>query len=333
MTQVLIQPADFSVAGKAITGVVIRDNVTPTGNYFASTGAFKMPPNSLALAVNFMVGGNPASIVLFNGMPLVGHLSAAQDSFSLAASFASDDVSVDVNLTGKHVNRPPHALFEPKGPFECNAFGGSNVVLHGGGSTDPDNDIATFFWNVDGGAATPGKDLATFLPLGNNDTWMTVIDAAGAPDSDFASLKVQDTTPPLLTATVSPTCLWPPNHSMILYQFGAGIDATATDICDPTPQITVIGVTSDQPPSGGGQGNQDPDVLFGAKGLCVRSERQGTDPAGRHYSVTLQAKDASGNATTKVVTITVAHDQAGSKCPNVDPGRVVGEGDPRCTAN
>jgi hypothetical protein len=115
-----------------------------------------------------------------------------------------------------------------------------------------------------------------------------------------------------------------------LYQFGDGLNATATDVCDPAPKIEVVGVTSNQPPTGGGSGNTTADVLFGKRAFCVNAERAGTVSTPRVYTVTVRATDASGNSATKDVTISVPHDQAGPGCTAVDPSRVVDDSDPRC---
>jgi hypothetical protein len=142
----------------------------------------------------------------------------------------------------------------------------------------------------------------------------------------------KDTTPPTLSLTVGPTCVWPPNHKMILYTFAGGLSAVAKDECDPSPVIKVVDVTSNQPPAGGGSGNTAPDFLFGTGALCVRSERDGTLSTDREYTVTVQATDASGNSTTQKSTIVVHHDQSDPKCDKVDGSRVVADDDPRCVA-
>ena len=71
---------------------------------------------------------------------------------------------------------------------------------------------------------------------------------------------------------------------------------------------------SDQPENGLGDGNSEPDCVLAPDGLsfAVRAERQGTEPGGRHYGITIVAMDACGNrsAATVAGTIYVQHDQS-----------------------
>ena len=105
------------------------------------------------------------------------------------------------------------------------------------------------------------------------------------------------------------------------------------DACDPVAAVAITNVVSNQPPLGGGQGNTNPDVLFGKKAFCIRAERQGTSSSPRTYTVTLGAKDFAGNTSAKSVSVVVNPNQSGMKCPNVNPARLVDDSDPRCTAN
>ena len=139
-----------------------------------------------------------------------------------------------------------------------------------------------------------------------------------------------DTEPPHVSASVSPSCLWPPNHSMVLFSPTAGLTVSVTDECDPAPAWTIIDVTSSQPPLGGGSGDTAPDVAWGSSSFCARSERDGMTGTARVYTVTIAARDASGNVAQAIATVSAAHDQS-APCPSVDPSRVVADGDTRCT--
>ena len=93
--------------------------------------------------------------------------------------------------------------------------------------------------------------------------------------------------------------------------------------------VTVRGASSSQPATGSGQGNQSPDVILGPGAVCLRSERQGTSKAGRTYTITIGARDASGNETLRDVAVQVNHDASGG-CGKVPSSRLVDDGDPRC---
>ncbi|HEX7937754.1 MAG TPA: hypothetical protein VF483_02110 [Gemmatimonadaceae bacterium] len=149
----------------------------------------------------------------------------------------------------------------------------------------------------------------------------------------MSDLVEKDMTPPSLTIRATPTCLWPPNHKLVVYNFTNGLEVVAKDECDAMPVVKIMDVTSNQDVSGDGSGKMSPDVSFGDHAMCVRATRAGMDSSDRIYTVHVQATDAGGNATTKVVTILVPHDQGeGAKCEKIDKARVVADGDTACVA-
>jgi molybdenum cofactor biosynthesis protein B len=73
--------------------------------------------------------------------------------------------------------------------------------------------------------------------------------------------------------------------------------------CDDAPLVRVVNVTSSEPANATGDGQTEPDVLFGTGAFCLRAERRGNGEKGpngkkngRVYTVTLEATDASGRA-------------------------------------
>ena len=144
-----------------------------------------------------------------------------------------------------------------------------------------------------------------------------VYDADWASDRETFSVKVQDTTPPELDVSVSPVCLWPPNHEFQLFKLGRELTYGLRDACDAEPQVKIVSVTSDEPADAQGSGSTGPDVRFGATTACVRAERSGTG-SGRSYTVELEARDASGNVSRKSVKVVVPHD--GWRPPRVPEG-------------
>ena len=152
------------------------------------------------------------------------------------------------------------------------------------------------------------------FPLGTTPFTCTATDTSSNSNSCNSQVVVKDTTPPIVdSVSASPNTLWPPNHKFVTVQ----ISVVAHDICDPNPKCAVTAISSSEPPTGGGQGNTQPDFLFTTEYMTspatlpvqLRAERQGTG-SGRVYTITVNCKDASNNvslpATTKV---TVAHNQ------------------------
>ena len=110
--------------------------------------------------------------------------------------------------------------------------------------------------------------------------------------------------PSIASVSASPNVLWPPNHKMV----PVGVAVAASDNCSAVTSH-VVGVTSNEPVNGLGDGNTDPDwVVTGPLTLLLRSERSGTG-TGRVYTVTVESSDAAGNKSTALTTVLVPHDQ------------------------
>jgi hypothetical protein len=126
--------------------------------------------------------------------------------------------------------------------------------------------------------------------------------------SNFVTAVV-DTTPPDLTLSATPSQLWPANHKFVPIT----ITVTTGDVCDPTPAITLVSITSNEAADATGSGNTSPDVRGAAFGTDdrqfeLRAERSGSG-SGRVYTITYEARDRSGNVTTRRVTVTVPKGQ------------------------
>src|SRR5262249_26800309 len=134
---------------------------------------------------------------------------------------------------------------------------------------------------------------------------VTATDTATNSTTCSTTVTVVDTTPPVIQSlTVSPSTLWPPNHKLA----SINVQARVTDTCGPaTWKIT--SVTSNESAGSKGSGKTAPDwQITGDHALKLRAERSGTG-SGRIYTITITAKDASGNTATKTVTVSVLHDQ------------------------
>jgi hypothetical protein len=121
-------------------------------------------------------------------------------------------------------------------------------------------------------------------------------------------LQILDVTAPAFDVTVSPNVLWPPDHKFV--EVTATI--STTDNCDRSPVVTLVSITSNEPPNG-----KDPDIQDAAFGtddrtFSLRAERDtGQGSTGRVYTITYRVTDKAGNATVKTATVTVPADQGG----------------------
>lgn len=135
--------------------------------------------------------------------------------------------------------------------------------------------------------------------------------AADAADAGAAScqaiLRIVDTTPPAVEEHM--VALWPPNHRMERIEPEQCV--TAIDACDPSVEVRLLWVSSDEPTDAEGDGHHMPDMTIDACGAVhVRAERQGGGD-GRVYRIGWRASDDSGNATLGVCMVEVPHDQRG----------------------
>lgn len=111
-----------------------------------------------------------------------------------------------------------------------------------------------------------------------------------------------DTTPPVLTVTLSPNNLHP-NKKLV------PITATITvkDDYDPAPEIKLESITPSEP----AERDDIRDASLGTddRQFTLKAEREGKNKAGRVYTVIYSATDGSGNKTTASATVTVPHDE------------------------
>jgi hypothetical protein len=148
---------------------------------------------------------------------------------------------------------------------------------------------------------------------------LDVSDGKGGTGNDDVQIVVDDTAPPSLLVSLSPSVLWPPNHKMVAISASREV----VDLCDADPQVQLefIGINESEtrntydPAFDGSLENgitqndiQGADLGTDDREFALRAERTGTG-AGRTYTVIYTASDDSGNATSATSTVTVPHNQ------------------------
>lgn len=239
-----------------------------------------------------------------NASPIDFLIDLSNKSFAISgAPFTFADGTATLTVAGTVVNQPPVANAGSPQTVECTSPTGGNVVLDATGSSDPDNDIGGMQWWVghafsstglvdtaSNALATRAEFVAPFVPPSLTTFYeLSVFDSRFDTSIAKTSVTVQDTIPPTLTVSALPDCLWLPSHKMVLYELGKSLTYTVKDPCDLHPVVSIIDVKSNQPATGGGSGNTNTDVAFGAGGLCIRAERDGTVSTDRQYTITVQA--------------------------------------------
>jgi len=124
--------------------------------------------------------------------------------------------------------------------------------------------------------------------------------------------QLVDVTPPtIVSVSVTPEVLWPPNHKMKTVT----VSAVVTDDTDLAPTWTILSVASNEPVTGPGDVTSPDWVITSPTTVQLRAERLGTG-TGRIYTITIQASDISGNTATATVNVTVPHDKGKHKGKN-----------------
>jgi len=219
-----------------------------------------------------------------------------------AGNIGSDAVTVSVIDT-----IPPTVNAGPDMTLEQESHAGTQVILNGT-ATDICSERFNFTWSENGivlanmANATDAPLTYTFN-LGTHIVTLNATDMAGNTGSDNVTITIIDTTPPEITVSVIPDSLWPPNHKYVQVEATVSVQ----DICDPSPTITLVSITSNEPDNGKGDGNTVNDiVILDNYTFEFRAERSGNG-VGRVYTITYQATDASGNSAQASATVTVNH--------------------------
>jgi hypothetical protein len=197
---------------------------------------------------------------------------------------------------------------------------GKAVTLNGTASSDPDADPLTYGWTQLSGPAVTLSDATSAMPSftapqvgagGQTLVFQLVVEDgtdASAPDTVTITVRDANQPPACDLARAAVGLLWPPNHKLV----AVGITGVA-DPEDQDVQVTVTGVTQDEPVNGLGDGDTSPDAVLQGGSALVRAERAGGG-TGRLYTVAFTAQDPSGASCTGTVTVCVPHDRRADEC-------------------
>jgi hypothetical protein len=212
---------------------------------------------------------------------------------------STDTVSITVVDT-----TPPTVYAGEDITVEQESYEGTEVTLSGNATDLVDTEL-DYVWTENGTILGNEANLTYTFNLGTHELALSATDDSGNTGSDTVVVTVVDTTPPEITISVTPEDLWPPNHKYV----EVIITVTVYDVCDPSPTITFVSMTSNEPDNakGIGDGNTIDDmVIVDDFTFELRAERAGNG-SGRIYTITYQATDASGNSAQASATVTVRH--------------------------
>ena len=183
----------------------------------------------------------------------------------------------------------------------------SDLVLEATSAAGASATFAATATDATGATLSYSHASGSTFALGTTAVTVTAVDAVGNRSTATFNVIVRDTTAPVFTAlsTNAPT-LWPPNHKMV----AVTVSGTATDAAG-SVSYRITSVTSNEPDNGLGDGDTANDIkITGAMTVDLRAERSGKGN-GRVYTITVEATDASGNKSTKTVTVGVPKSQGG----------------------
>jgi PKD repeat protein len=228
---------------------------------------------------------------------------------TLTATDGQYNATDAVNIIVQADTTAPVVDAGPDVNVEQESHEGTEVILNGTAT----NTVSTrfnFTWSENGmvlkdEANVTDTTLIYTFNLGTHIVTLNATDMAGNTASGNVTVTVIDTTPPEINATATPSALWPPNHKYVEVK----INVSVYDICDPSPTLTFVSITSNEPGNSVGDGNTANDiVIVNDFTFNLRAERSGTG-SGRTYTITYQATDISGNTAMASVTIEVPHNQ------------------------
>jgi hypothetical protein len=180
-------------------------------------------------------------------------------------------------------NTPPVLTLPADIVVEATSAAGATVNFNATATDAEDGTLGVLF------SRQPG----TVFPVGTTQVTATAQDSKGATATGAFNVTVRDTTAPVIRSLVaSPATITQNNGKMV----AVTITASAADAVDSTPTTRIISVSGSENIAGDFQ-------ITGDLTLQVRAKRSGK--ASRVYTITVESRDAAGNASTRTVAVTV----------------------------
>jgi hypothetical protein len=194
--------------------------------------------------------------------------------------------------------------------LECASEDGTEYTLNG---MVPEDDSVVIEWTTVPEVDLDDADTVTptgVFRLGVTTATLTATVGAGTPESDSATVTVEDTQPPVVRVRAEPRYLWPPNHELREVEIRVRVRDACGDEDD--VEVELIEAKSNEPDNGSGDGNtvndiQGADLGTDDRSVLLRAERAGNGD-GRVYTLTYRVTDAAGNQTDAEAKVYVPHD-------------------------
>jgi FG-GAP repeat len=274
------------------SGALVRTHQDPTGEFFGG-GVGAIGDQNGDGFEDYAVGDRGASEVrIFSGEDgtLLHSISlSASAGYSIAGSQDWNGDGVDDLWVGS------------VGTGAVYLATGAGTVLASAPDPAADPPMAPpqdmYGWSIavtDDLGADPQRDLI----VGNGAEAVGVYPGAG---SAYLVLLCADTKAPMLIVTISPSVLWPPNHT---YRTVVAT-VTVVDDIDTNLGFSLVSVTSNEADDGVDDGNTVNDiVVVDDHTFLLRAERSSSG-TGRIYTITYSGTDACGNTGTATAIVSV----------------------------
>jgi HYR domain len=157
------------------------------------------------------------------------------------------------------------------------------------------------------GVRSDGQSLTGAYPVGTTMITWTATDSSGNETSCAQRVAVADLQAPVIsTVSVDNPTLWPPNHNMV----DVAVTYDVADDCDaPAAMSCALGVVSNEPVDGLGDGDTAPDwEILDSHHVRLRSERAGSG-TGRTYTISVTCGDSRDNSSARTVDVVVPKSQ------------------------
>lgn len=264
-------------------------------------------PGVCSAVVNFDATATDTDPVTVNCTPPSG--SAFPKGTTTVQCTATDSVgatdtcsfTVTVNDTENPIISCPANITVGNDPGLCSA------TVNPGTATATDNcAVASIV-----GTRSDGQPLNAPYPVGTTNISWKATDTSGNMATCTQMIVVNDVEAPVITAAVTNSCLWAPNHDLN----NVGFSLSVVDNCTPASAIVVdVKVTSDERPEiqTQGDGNFSPDAIVTGTGVNrvvrLRAERMGGGD-GRVYLIRITATDQYNNTSLRVLRVGVPNNQ------------------------
>ncbi len=233
------------------------------------------------------------------GRDFAGNLEAKSPHVEATTSTPSDSIPPTTFAT---LSKQPNAV----------GWNNSDVTVNLTSLDNPGGSgVKQIQWSLSGaqtGSSTVPGSTTTVTISTEGTTILTYFgtDNAGNQENPH-SLKVRiDKTPPVVTASVNPSALWPPNGKMVNVTVSGTIMDATSGVNPNSPTFTVIDTYGTVQPSGNVAVSGDGSYSLT---LSLEARRSGNDQNGRTYTITVIAQDNAGNQSSASTAVVVPHDQ------------------------